>query len=157
MNVTAKDKATGREQNITITSSSGLSEDEVEKLVQEAAANEADDKQRREVIESRNQLDNLVYQTEKVLSENKEKLPEGEVANVESAIDDAKNALDSDELDTLKGAFEALTAASHKLAEVAYQNAGGPEGAAPGAGPAPESDDGDDGGDDVIDAEFEEA
>ena len=156
LNVTAKDKATGREQNITITSSSGLSEDEVEKLVQEAAANEADDKQRREVIESRNQLDNLVYQTEKVLSENKEKLPDGEVANVETAIGNAKEALDSDDLDTLKGAFEALTAASHKLAEVAYQNAGG-EGAAPGAGPAPEADGGDDGGDDVIDAEFEEA
>ena len=74
--MTAKDKATNREQNITITSSSGLSEDEVEKLVQEAAANEADDKQRRDIIEQRNQLDNLVYQTEKVLSENKEKLPE---------------------------------------------------------------------------------
>ena len=157
LNVTAKDKATGREQNITITSSSGLSEDEVEQLVQEAAANEADDKQRREVIESRNQLDNLVYQTEKVLSENKEKLPEGEVANVETAIGNAKEALDSDDLDTLKGAFEALTAASHKLAEVAYQNADGTEGAAPGSGPAPESDGGDDGGDDVIDAEFEEA
>jgi len=157
LNVTAKDKATGREQNITITSSSGLSDDEVEKLVQEAAANEADDKQRREVIESRNQLDNLVYQTEKVLSENKEKLPEGEVANVETAIGNAKEALDSDDLDSLKGAFEALTAASHKLAEVAYQDAGGAEGAAPGAGPAPETDGGDDGGDDVIDAEFEEA
>ena len=72
--VTAKDKATNREQNITITSSSGLSEDEVEKLVQEAAANEADDQQRREVIEQRNQLDNLVYQTEKLLSENKDKM-----------------------------------------------------------------------------------
>ena len=108
------------------------------------------------MIESRNQLDNLVYQTEKVLSENKEKLPDGEVANVETAIGNAKEALDSDDLDTLKGAFEALTAASHKLAEVAYQNAGG-EGATPGAGPAPEADGGDDGGDDVIDAEFEEA
>ena len=132
-------------------------EDEVEQLVQEAAANEEDDKQRREVIESRNQLDNLVYQTEKVLSENKEKLPDGEVANVETAIGNAKEALDSDDLDSLKGAFEALTAASHKLAEVAYQDAGGAEGAAPGTGPGPETDDGDDGGDDVIDAEFEEA
>jgi molecular chaperone DnaK len=157
LNVTAKDKATNREQNITITSSSGLSEDEVENLVQEAAANEADDQQRREVIEQRNQLDNLVYQTEKLLSENKEKLPEAEVANVETAIGGAKEALDSDDLDSLKGAFEALTAASHKLAEVAYQDAGGEAGAGgppPGAAP----DDGsDDGGDDVIDAEFEEA
>jgi molecular chaperone DnaK len=157
LNVSAKDKATGREQNITITSSSGLSEDEVEKLVQEAAANEADDQQRRDVIEQRNQLDNLVYQTDKVLSENKEKLPEGEVANVETAIASAKEALDSDDLDTLKGAFEALTAASHKLAEVAYQDAGGAAGAGgppPGA-PTEGNDDG--GNDDVIDAEFEEA
>jgi molecular chaperone DnaK len=157
LNVTAKDKATNREQNITITSSSGLSEDEVENLVQEAAANEADDQQRREVIEQRNQLDNLVYQTEKLLSENKEKLPEAEVANVETAIGGAKEALDSDDLDSLKGAFEALTAASHKLAEVAYQDAGGEAGAGgPPPGAAPD-DGGDDGGDDVIDAEFEEA
>ena len=157
LNVTAKDKATGREQNITITSSSGLSEDEVEKLVQEAAANEADDQARRDIIENRNQLDNLIYQTEKVLSENKEKLPASEVENVESAIAGAKEALESDDADAIKGAFEALTGASHKLAEVAYQNA---EGGAPGeAAPGdPASDDAsDDGGDDVIDAEFEEA
>ena len=158
LNVSAKDKATGREQNITITSSSGLSEDEVDKLVQEAAANEADDQARRDVIENRNQLDNLIYQTEKVLSENKEKLPGSEVENVETAIAAAKEALDSDDADAIKGAFEALTGASHKLAEVAYQNA---DGAAAG-GPPPDagsSDDGgnDDGGDDVIDAEFEEA
>ena len=159
LNVSAKDKATGREQNITITSSSGLSEDEVEKLVQEAAANEADDQARRDVIENRNQLDNLIYQTEKVLSENKEKLPASEVENVETAITSAKEALDSDDADGIKAAFEALTGASHKLAEVAYQNA---EGAAPGAAPGGGAADGgsgddDDGGDDVIDAEFEEA
>jgi len=157
LNVTATDKATNREQNITITSSSGLSESEVEQLVQEAAANEADDQVRRDIIESRNQLDNLVYQTEKVLSDNKEKLPEDEVTNVETAIANAKEALDSDELDTLKGAFEALTAASHKLAEVAYQDAGGDAAA---GGPPPGAPDGgaaDGGDDDVIDAEFEEA
>jgi molecular chaperone DnaK len=157
LNVTATDKATNREQNITITSSSGLSESEVEELVQEAASNEADDQIRRDIIESRNQLDNLLYQTEKVLSDNKEKLPEDEVANVETAVANAKEALDSDEIDTLKGAFEALTAASHKLAEVAYQDA---DGDAAAGGPAPEGDGGDggDGGDDdVIDAEFEEA
>ena len=157
LNVTATDKATNREQNITITSSSGLSESEVEQLVQEAAANEADDQVRRDIIESRNQLDNLVYQTEKVLSDNKEKLPEDEVTNVETAIANAKEALDSDELDTLKGAFEALTAASHKLAEVAYQDAGG-DAAAGGPPPgAPDGDAADGGDDDVIDAEFEEA
>ena len=158
LNVSAKDKATGREQNITITSSSGLSEEEVEKLVQEAAANEADDQTRRDIIENRNQLDNLIYQTEKVLSENKEKLPEAEVENVESAISSAKEALDSDDVDAIKGAFETLTGASHKLAEVAYQNADGAaaDGPPPG-GPSQEGPSDDDGGDDVIDAEFEEA
>jgi molecular chaperone DnaK len=158
LNVSAKDKATGREQNITITSSSGLSEDEVENLVAEAAANEADDQARRDVIENRNQLDNLIYQTEKVLSENKEKLPAGEVESVETAMTAAKEALDTDEADGIKAAFETLTAASHKLAEVAYQNADGaaPDGAAAGD-PADNGSDDDDGGDDVIDAEFEEA
>ena len=97
-------------------------------MVQEAAANEDDDKNRREVIENRNQLDNLVYQTEKVLSENKEKLPADEVENVEAAIASAKEALDSDDVDSIKGAFESLTQASHKLAEVAYQNADGAAG-----------------------------
>ena len=158
LNVSAKDKATGREQNITITSSSGLSEEEVEKLVQEAAANEADDQTRRDIIENRNQLDNLIYQTEKVLSENKEKLPEAEVENVESAISSAKEALDSDDVDAIKGAFETLTGASHKLAEVAYQNAdGATAGGPPPGGPSQEGPSDDDGGDDVIDAEFEEA
>jgi molecular chaperone DnaK len=157
LNVSATDKATSREQHITITSSSGLSESEVDQLVQEAAANEADDQVRRDIIEARNQLDNLLYQTEKVLSDNKEKLPEDEVSNVETAIASAKEALDSDELDTLKGAFEALTAASHKLAEVAYQDAGGDD-AAGGPAPGAPEDGADDGGDDdVIDAEFEEA
>jgi molecular chaperone DnaK len=109
------------------------------------------------VIENRNQLDNLVYQTEKVLSENKEKLPANEVENVEAAITSAKEALDSDDVDSIKGAFEALTQASHKLAEVAYQNVDGDAGAAPDTG-AGDSDGGDDnGGDDVIDAEYEEA
>jgi len=158
LNVSAKDKATSREQKITITSSSGLSEDEVENLVAEAAANEQDDQARRDVIENRNQLDNLIYQTEKVLSENKEKLPAGEVENVETALTAAKEALDTDDADGIKAAFEALTAASHKLAEVAYQNTddAAPGGAAAG-GQADSGADDDDGGDDVIDAEFEEA
>ncbi len=160
LNVTAKDKATSREQNITITSSSGLSNDEVDNLVQEAKDFENEDQAKRDIIESRNQLDNLVYQTERVLGENKDKLPPGEVENVESALTAAKEALDGDDVDAIKAAFEALTGASHKLAEVAYQSASG-EGAAPDPGAeAPDGgDDGDDddGGDDVIDAEYEEA
>jgi len=158
LNVTAKDKATGREQNITITSSSGLSDTEVDNLVQEAEQYESEDQVRREVIESRNQLDNLVYQTEKVLGEHKDTLPEEQVGSVESALAEAKEALDTDDTDRIKAASEALTAASHKLAEVAYA-ASGAEAGDPGA--APEGDDDVDdsgsGGDDVIDAEFEEA
>jgi molecular chaperone DnaK len=163
LNVTAKDKATGREQNIQITSSSGLSNDEVEKLVEEAKSFESEDEVKRDIIENRNQLDNLVYQTERVLGENKEKLPADEVETVETALGTAKEALDGDDLDAIKGAFEALTQASHKLAEVAYQATSAGEEDADGADDAPKGDDGgdgdddDNGGDDVIDAEYEEA
>jgi molecular chaperone DnaK len=161
LNVTAKDKATSREQNITITSSSGLSNDEVEKLVEEAKSFENEDEVKREIIENRNQLDNLVYQTERVLGENKEKLPAEEVETVEAALVTAKEALDGDDIDAIKGAFETLTQASHKLAEVAYQaSSAGDEGAEGGdAAPSGDAGDGDDNddGDDVIDAEYEEA
>jgi molecular chaperone DnaK len=159
LNVTAKDKATSREQHITITSSSGLSNDEVEKLVEEAKEFEGEDETKREIIESRNQLDNLVYQTERVLSENKEKLPSDEVESVETALVTAKEALDGDDIDAIKGAFETLTGASHKLAEVAYQSTSGEQdGAAPEAdGDDDDGGDDDNGGDDVIDAEYEEA
>jgi molecular chaperone DnaK len=156
LNVTAKDKATGTEQHITITSSSGLDEGEVDRLVQEAEAHAEDDEKRRESIEARNNLDNMVYQTEKVLTDNRDKLPSGEVEAVEAALVDAKEALDSDDADTMKGALEALTAASHKLAEVAYAAADADGAAGPGGdidpdgGPAA-------GGDDVIDADFSEA
>jgi molecular chaperone DnaK len=161
LNVTAKDKATSREQNITITSSSGLSNDEVEKLVEEAKSFENEDEVKREIIENRNQLDNLVYQTERVLGENKEKLPAEEVETVEAALVTAKEALDGDDIDAIKGAFETLTQASHKLAEVAYQASSAGEEGAEGADAAPSGDAGDgddnDDGDDVIDAEYEEA
>jgi molecular chaperone DnaK len=154
LNVRAKDKATGREQKITITSSSGLSKDDVERLVKEAASNESDDKRRREVIEARNNLDNLVYQTDKVLRENKDKLPPAEVAAVESGLTEARAALDSDDAGRLKAAFDGLQAAAMKLGQAAYASTGGAPG---GAGPTP-------GGpspggakrDDVIDAEYEE-
>ena len=155
LNVTAKDKATGKEQKITITSSSGLSKDEVEKLVKDAAAHEADDVNRREVIEARNQLDNLVYQVEKLLNESRDKLPGAEVEKVEAELKTAKEALDSDDRDRLKGAFDKLTAASQQMAQVAYQ--ANPGGGAEGGG-APSDGGGSSGGDDdVIDAEYEEA
>ncbi len=149
LNVTAKDKATGKEQKITITSSSGLSKDEVERLVKDAEAHESEDKARREVIEARNQLDSSVYQTEKLLNEHRDKLPSAQVADVETALKAGREALNSDDLGALKGAAERLQAASHKLAEAAYQGAG----AQASAGPEPKGK----GGDDVIDAEYEEA
>ncbi|MBL8617186.1 MAG: molecular chaperone DnaK [Deltaproteobacteria bacterium] len=148
LNVSAKDKATGKEQKITITSSSGLSKDDVEKLVREAQENEAADKNRREVIEARNNLDNSVYQTEKLLNENRDKLPPSEVSAVEAELKSAKEALDTDDAAKLKAAFDQLTQASHKLAQAAYQNqqAGG------ATADAGKKNDGD-----VIDAEYEEA
>jgi len=155
LNVSAKDKATGKEQKITITSSSGLSSAEVDKLVKEAEANEASDQARREIIEARNNLDNLVYQTDKLLSENRDKLPASEVTEVEGKLAAAKEALDTDDISSLKSAFDDLTASSHKLAQAAYQS-GGAEGGAPGpdagAGGAADAAD-----DDIIDVEYEEA
>ena len=141
LNVRAKDKATGREQKITITSSSGLSKEEVERLVKEAASNEEGDKRRRETIEARNNLDNLVYQVDKLLRENKDKLPAGEVAAVEASLGEARSALDSDDLERLKSSFDSLQKASMKLGEAAYKSAdagqagpGGPSEAYPGGG-----------------------
>ena len=155
LNVKAKDKATGREQEITVTSQ-GLSKEEVERLVKEAETNAAEDGRKKDVVESRNNLDNLTYQTEKLLGEHREKLPAENIEAIEAALEKAKEAKDSDDLETLKGAFDELTSASHKLAEVMYQQAGADGGGAPtpdaGAGPSS-----DDGGDDIIDAEFEEA
>src|SRR3954469_2076809 len=90
VNVTATDKATGKEQKITISASSGLSKDEVERMVRDAASHEADDKQRREVIDARNQADVLVYQAEKTVNENREKLPAGDLSRIEVAIEAAK-------------------------------------------------------------------
>ncbi len=159
LNVKAKDKATGREQTITITSSSGLSKDEVENLVKEAEANAAEDSRKKDIVEARNNLDNLVYQTEKLLNEHRDKLPKENAESIEAALAKAKESQDSDDLDTLKAAFDELTQASHKLAEVMYQSGAAPGGPGPdmGAGAPPPGDGGGEGGDDVIDAEFEEA
>ncbi|MCK6513675.1 molecular chaperone DnaK [Myxococcota bacterium] len=158
LNVKAKDKATGKEQTITITSSSGLSKADVEKLVKDAQANAAEDARKKEIIEQRNQLDQLVYQTEKLLSEHKEKLPSGQVGAVEEALGEAKTALNSDDAGQLKAVFDKLTSVSHKLAEAAYSQGGGAPGG-PDAGGNPGQQGGGAGrkDDDVIDADFEEA
>jgi len=162
LNVKAKDRATNREQKITITSSSGLSKEDVEKLVKEAASNEAGDKARREQAEARNNLDNLIYQVEKSLSENKDKMPADQVGGVESGLAEAKAALDKNDTAEMKAAFDKLQQASFKLAEHMYKAQGGDAGAAAGAGGAAGPSAGAAGGGgkkngDVIDADFEEA
>src|SRR5437763_2191390 len=148
MNVSAKDLGTGKEQKITITSSSGLSKEDVEKLVRDAEAHAAEDQGRREEIEAKNQLDSLVYQVEKMLNENRDKISGADVSNLESAISEARKAMEQGGIDNLKRATENLTKASHKLAEVMYQQAGAqapPSGG--GAKEQPQSKD------DVIEAE----
>lgn len=153
MNVSAKDLGTGKEQKITITSSSGLAKDEVERLVKDAESHASEDKQRREEIEAKNQLDSLVYQVEKMLSENREKLSGSDVSNLETSITEARKAMEQGGTDNLRRATENLTKASHKLAEVMYQQGGAQAGggAAPGGQSAGAG--ADSGKDDVIDAE----
>jgi len=134
LNVTAKDTATGKDQKITITSSSGLSKDEVERMAKEADAHSAEDKAKREEIDSKNQLDSMVYSVEKMLREQGDKISGSERGDVENAIADAKKALESNEKAAMDKARETLTQASHKLAEQMYKAA---QSQAPGAGPTP--------------------
>jgi molecular chaperone DnaK len=135
LNVTAKDNATGKDQKITITSSSGLSKEEVERMAKDADAHSAEDKARREEIESRNQLDSMVYSIEKMLREHGDKISGSERGDVENAVADAKKALETGTKQAMDQARERLTQASHKLAEQMYK-AAQPQGA-PGAGPTP--------------------
>jgi len=122
LNVLAKDKATGKDTRITITSSSGLSKEEVERMAKEADAHAADDKQKREEIEARNSLDSLVYNIEKMLKESGEKVQAADKTEVEATLAEAKTALEgTPSVDALKAAHEKLTQASHKLAEVLYK------------------------------------
>ena len=163
VNVSARDKATGREQKITITASSGLNEDEIKRMVDDAKSFEAEDKKRREKVENSNALEAMVLQTEKLIAENGDKLPADAKSEVEAAITEAKTALESGDADKISSAREKLTAASHKLATAMYS--GGQAGASPGdggasagpgsAGPGAAGDKPKDDGE-VIDAEFEE-
>jgi molecular chaperone DnaK len=159
LNVTAKDNATGKDQKITITSSSGLSKEEVERMAKEADAHAAEDKQKREEVEVRNQLDGMVYQTEKMLKEHGDKISGQERSDVENAVADAKKALEGGEVAAMNGARDRLTQASHKLAEAMYKatsaqpgtetpGGGATSGAAPGGNGETKKDEG------VIDAEY---
>ena len=164
VNVSAKDMGTGREQKITITASSGLSKEEIDKMMREAESHSADDAKKREEVEARNRLDGLVWQIEKTFQENKEKLDGATQTQVETAIADSKKALEEGGADRLNNAFTNLQTASHKLAEGLYQGggagaaAGGEEEQANAAGASTGSAGGgsaSSGGDDnVIDAEY---
>jgi molecular chaperone DnaK len=136
LNVSAKDRATGKAQAITITASSGLAKDEVQKMVKDAEAHSADDKKRREVIDLRNQADNLAYSVEKLLGENRAKVGEAEAKTIDEAIAEARKAAEGDDAAAIKAAMDKLTKASHKLAGELYRQAGGPS-AGPAAGPPP--------------------
>jgi molecular chaperone DnaK len=156
LNVTAKDNATGKDQKITITSSSGLSKEEVERMAKDADAHAAEDKEKREEIEARNQLDGLVYNIEKMLKDSGDKVAEGDKSEVESALADAKKTLEgSPSPAELNAAREKLTTASHKLAEAMYKaNAAAAPETAEGA-PNPEQPEAEGKKDEgVIDAEY---
>jgi molecular chaperone DnaK len=134
LNVGAKDRATGKDQKITITSSSGLSKEEVEKMAKEAESHSAEDKAKRDEIEARNQLDGMVYQIEKMLREQGDKITQAERGDVEAALADAKSALQSGEKAQMESARNRLTQASHKLAEAMYKQAAPSGSAGPQAG-----------------------
>ena len=137
MNVTAKDNATGKDTRITITSSSGLSKEEVERMAKDAEAHSAEDKEKREEIEARNTLDGMVYNIEKMLKDATDKVQAADKTEVESALAEAKKTLEGTPTSgELKAAHEKLTHASHKLAEVLYKANSAQ--AAPGAPPASE-------------------
>jgi molecular chaperone DnaK len=172
VHVSAKDLGTGKEQSIKITASSGLSDDEVKQMVRDAELHAEDDKKKKAAIEARNTLDSMIYQTEKSLKEFSEKLSDPDRVSINTALEDAKKVLDSNDLAAIQAATEKLTSTSHKLAEEVYKKAssGGGAASADGAG----TDGGGMGGgssqnsaggngqqktddkDDVVDADFEE-
>ena len=156
LHVSAKDKATNKEQSVKITASTNLSSDEVERLVQEAKSHEADDQAQRELIEARNNADNLIYGTEKALSELGDKVPATDRGQIEQIIEDLKGAAEGEDAAQIRTLIEQLQQASHALTQQIYQqdeqagNGVGPD-MSDGAGPA---EDGDGSEDDVVEGEY---
>jgi len=153
VNVSAKDMGTGKEQKITITSSSGLNKEDIDKMVREAESHADEDRRKREEIEARNKADSMVYQIEKALNENRSKLPESDVKAVEAALADARKALEEGGADRINKAAEALNQVSNKAFESMYRSAGQPGGGPNPGGANPSGGDGKPDGD-VIDAEY---
>jgi molecular chaperone DnaK len=132
VNVSAKDMATGKTQNITITSSSGLAKDEVDRMVKEASAHAEEDKSKRDEVEARNRADTLIYATEKTLNDNRDKLPADEAAGVAAALEQAKKAVEAGGKPGIEEAIQELTRVSHRMAEALYRaSTGGTEAGAP--------------------------
>jgi len=155
VHVAAKDLATQKEQSIRITASSGLSKDEVDKLVKDAQAHTEDDKKRRKLAEAKNQADNLVYQTEKNIAEHGDKISAEEKAKIQEAVDALKKALEGTDPDAIESATQSLTSASHKLAEEMYKKASSASATPNASAESPET--GEAKTDEkVVDAEFEE-
>lgn len=156
LNVSAKDLGSGKEQTIKITSRSGLSEDEIKRMVKDAELHASEDKAKKEAIAQRNNLDNMVYQTEKMLRENKAQIGDADAKPIEEAVEKAKAVLanTSASADELKGALDALTAASHAVSSKMYENSKAQQAGASGAAGGAAGADGEKKGDDVIDADF---
>jgi len=156
LHVSAKDQGTGQEQKIQITSSSGISDDEIKDMVEQAKSHASDDEQKRKEIDTRNKLDALIYSTEKLVNESRDKLPEAEVKTVDDAIAEAKKVLEEGSADQMDQALEQLTQASHQVAAVLYQSASAEGGNAAAGGESAPGGDGASAGadDDVIDAEY---
>jgi molecular chaperone DnaK len=131
LNVSAKDKGTGNEQKITITSSSGLSKDEVDRMTKEGELHADEDRRHKEEVEVKNRADAMVYSVEKMLKENREKISEGDAKNIDAALEEAKKVIQEGDTAKINAAVERLTTASHKLAEAMYKQTG-PAEAAPG-------------------------
>ena len=154
VNVSAKDLATGKEQSITITSSSGLSKEDIEKMVKDAEAHREEDRRQREEVETRNHLDTTIFTTERSLNENRADLDPSLVSEVEAALTEAKAKLESHDIQEMKAAEERLTKISHRMAEELYKKTQAQPQQQPG-GEAPQSE-GSEAGEDVVDAEFTE-
>ena len=133
LHVSAKDQGTGKQQAITITGHSGLDENEVDQMVKEAESHAEEDKKRRELIDVKNQADNLVYNLEKTLRENKDKVDPQEASRIQSEIENTKSAIETDNIDQIKKAIETLTQQSHKLTQMMYEQAGAQQQQAEGA------------------------
>ena len=157
--VSAQDTATGKQQSIRITHSSGLSQEEIDRLVREAEQNAADDRVKKELVDARNEADGLIYSTEKSLSEMGAAINPADRTGVQEAIDRLKQAMDSTDTSEIKRLTEALTTEAHRLASNAYGQqgaAGGPSGQSYGAGSSQPNGGGAETEDDVVDADFEE-